>query len=294
MGGRGSGRSGLIPQKKQRVESCRRLDAVTHGAGVVQQQMPEGGGVREFGTCPQCRRAVRFLYQPKGKSSACRACLGLTYASTQASGTAAGELLKNPALLSEAFEQAGRWVEGFERGQAEVKDLNEAMRIIEAGGSVGMVPQDEPARDETGKAPLSSETFENLRVSPDASLQERVIAQDVVRSTRLIEKVESLLAGGVENHVNRLGDVQVVPLRVDSWAKLAHLWVALANLRAARSGVATSIHEQRQGEGEKSLATMLDEAMMRNNWCDRDGYSIEELKAAAEGRALPEPDDEQK
>ena len=54
------------------------------------------------------------------------------------------------------------------------------------------------------------------------------------------------------------GVVSQVPLRVDSLAKLGNLYVALSNMRAARSGVATEISEARSpNKGESYRETML-------------------------------------
>ncbi len=117
------------------------------------------------------------------------------------------------------------------------------MSIIEAAGT--------PARDA-----LTSDILKDARISDDATLQERVIAADIARSTELLDKIETVLNDGHENHVDRSGIPSRVPLRVDSMSKLIHAWAALSNLRATRSGVATSIRETRDaGDTRKNWDT---------------------------------------
>lgn len=124
---------------------------------------------------------------------------------------------------------------------------------------------------------LSTEVLKAARVPADATLQERVTIVDIAKATSLLEKIEEILASGHENHVGRDGTAQVVPLRVDSAAKLLHAYVALSNLRAARSGVVTSIREVRRtderptfdpagmSEEEADAVHLLTERMAQRN-----------------------------
>ncbi len=247
----GGFRSGRHRDKRAQVEDAARLDARKHGAGLVRQTVAGTDAVREMGLCPQCRRPVRWLYKPQGEEAACRLCHGLIYRSKAENSTIADKVRKAPQLICIALDDAEQWLEGVRQGHSDAGKLSNAMNIISAANSANIVP-DAP----TKAAPLSSETFDGLNVPDDATLQERVIAQDVTRATAMIERIESLIEGGQENHVNRMGEVQRVPMRVDSLAKLGHLWVALSNLRAARSGVATQITEARTKVEERRVDVM--------------------------------------
>ncbi len=250
--------------------------------------MPEGGGVREFGTCPQCRRAVRFLYQPKGKSPACRHCLRLTYASTQTSRTPAGQLLKNPALLAEAYSGAAEWLNGLEEGRPDERKWSAIVQIFEAAEGAAIVQAQAQAAAQDGHELTAEFLKAQARQLPsDASLQERVIAQDVVKTTELMERVEGMITRGEENHVNRRGEASVVPMRVDSLSKLGNLYVTLSNLRASRAGIATEIHETRNGEAASSISQLIDAALEKSGARDRDGYTMAELKAMAQDQPIP-------
>jgi hypothetical protein len=113
---------------------------------------------------------------------------------------------------------------------------------------------------------LTNDILKDARISDDATLQERVIASDISRASDLMSKIELIIDSGEENHVNRKGAAQIVPLRVDSASKLLHCWIALANVRAVRCGVATSIRETREAsETRQSVsvqAVMNDPAAM--------------------------------
>lgn len=192
--------------------------------------------------CPKCARKVKTLFAPHGAAPACRYCHALINRSKAQSGTTLARVRKSPELLAFALDDAALWIEGKEGGTADAGRFNDAMNIITATNEIASEPK---------RAALSSEIFEGLTVPDDASLQERVTAQDVTRATALIERVESIIESGEENHVDRLGVVSKVPLRVDSFSKLGHLWIALSNLRAARAGLATTITEQREVKPDK-------------------------------------------
>ncbi len=161
------------------------------------------------------------------------------------------------------------------------------MQIFEAAEGAAIVQAQVKAADRDGSE-LSAEFLkEQARQLPsDASLQERVIAQDVVKTTELMERVEGMITRGEENHVDRKGKPRVVPMRVDSLSKLGHLYVTLSNLRASRAGIATQIHETR-GEAASSIAQMIDAALEKNNARDRDGNSFADLKTMAQEKPLP-------
>jgi hypothetical protein len=278
MGGIGSGwkRSG----KRLTAEEVQRVDAIEHGAGVIMRETPTGGA-RRLGKCEKCGRGVRWLYIV-GNATACERCQKLTRASRQLSGTARGELRKDPALLGQALHGAGAYLDSIESGQADENTLREAMRIIEAAAAMPL-----PAATKTTEAhmitpsnALTSEIISGATVPADASLQMRVVASDVAKTTFLLEKIEKLIEEGTENYINRFGEISRVPLRNDSFCKLLHAYIALSNARAARSGVATQIIENRSESSVSALTEALRRAMTGHH--DRDGFSIEDLEAIAE------------
>ena len=153
-----------------------------------------------FGTCPKCGRAVKYLYRPAGEAAACRECHGLSYDSTQQWRTPAGELRANLALLGEAYDHAGEWLTELQKGRADAGKWNQAMRIFDAA-SDGQIVQAQ--LEDAGSQLSATLNAEALKVAPDATLQERVIVQDVVRATQLMEHIENIIEGQTEAHVSR-------------------------------------------------------------------------------------------
>jgi hypothetical protein len=276
----GNFRSGNRREKKRLVEECRRLDAIRHGAGTVEVEVLGGDALLKFGVCPQCGRACKHLYEPRGEALACRECLNLTWASNQSQGTATGQLLKNPALLNDAYRRAAGWLEDVAEGQADQREYEQAMKYITAAEGAEIVQaQTEAAALEAASGDGLRELLEAeaARLPADATLQERVIAADVVKATRLMEKIEQHIESKEENHTSRDGISSKVPMRADSFSKLGHLYIALSNLRATRAGLATQIRESR-GEGSKpSMSDSLLEAMLRAGWKDKDGIPMAQL-----------------
>jgi hypothetical protein len=271
MGGRGSGykRDG----KRLTAEQVQKVDAVEHGAGIVTRSTPTGGE-RRLGACAGCGRGVRFLYIVDGVT-ACERCSNLTRQSRQQSHTAREELRKHPALLGAALDTANNFIEASAAGAPDVKDWEKAMRILEAAPTaVPLAPADA----------LTSQIIDAATVPDNPTLQERVIMSDVAKTTKLLEHVERLIESEEENLIDRLGESSKKPMRIDSLAKLGHLWVALSNVRAARSGVATEITEKRTTP-TSGLTNAIRAAMKGGR--DRDGYSLDELEAIAEGKVFP-------
>jgi hypothetical protein len=272
MGGLSSGwkRDG----RRLTTEQVQRVDAITHGAAIVKRETPTGGEKR-FGACGICGRGVRYLYIVDCVTG-CEKCLKLTRASRQQSHTAREELRRAPELLGRALDTAGTFIEAAEVGVPDLKDFEKSMRILSAGAtqSAGpIVPADA----------LTSAIIDAATVPDNPTLQERVIMSDVAKTTKLLEHVERLIESEEENHIDRLGDSSKKPMRIDSLSKLGHLWVALSNVRAARSGVATEITEKRTTP-TSGLSNAMRAAM--NGGRDRDGYSLDELEAVAEGKVL--------
>jgi hypothetical protein len=273
MGGIGSGwkRDG----RRLTTEQVERVDAISHGERIIVRKMPSGGEAR-FGACGICGRGVKWLYIVAG-TVGCEKCLKLTRASRQNAHTAREEIRKEPALLGRALDTAGTFIEASAAGAMAVKDWNEAIRILSAGATQSAGPV----------APvdaITSQIIEAATVPDDASIQQRVIIADISKTTKLLSKLENLIESGEESHIDRFGDSSKKPMRIDSLAKLGHLWVALSNVRAARSGVATAISEVRGGASGGNLAAALRESMKGER--DKDGYSLDELRAAAEGKVL--------
>ncbi len=274
MGGLSSGwkRDG----RRLTTEQVQRVDAIAHGAAIVTRETPTGGEKR-FGACGICGRGVRYLYIVDAVTG-CEKCLKLTRASRQQSHTAREELRRAPELLGRALDTAGTFIEAAEVGVPDLKDFEKSMRILSAGAtqSAGpIVPADA----------LTSAIIDAATVPDNQTLQERVIVADISKTTKLLEKIESLIEGGFENHINRLGEVNPVPLQVRSLTQLGNLWVALSQVRAARAGVATAINEQRNGTGGNLEAAF--KAVISGGHRDRDGYDMAELEAMAAGSTLP-------
>jgi hypothetical protein len=161
------------------------------------------------------------------------------------------------------------------------------MRIFEAAEGAAIVQAQAEAVEPDGHELTAELLQEEARQLPsDASLQERIIAQDIVKTTKLMERVEAIIEGGEETHVNRRGKASKVPLRVDSLSKLGNLYLALANVRAVRAGIATQIHETR-GEAASSISQLIDAALEKSAARDRDGNSFADLKSMAQEKPLP-------
>ncbi len=260
--------------KKTTTEDCRRFEAmdVTHERVTIHTH---NGGSRVLGRCPRCDRPTRFLYQPPGQDVACRKCHNLTYTSTQAEHGPRGDLLKTPALLRVAVAGVSKYLD---EGRTDEGLLMDSLKFIGAANEL-------PARSVPAitAAPEVIPPGAALHLPDDASLQERVTVSDVVKTTRLMERLESIIESDRENHINRAGEVSEVPLRVDSLAKLGHVWAALSNLRATRAGLVTEIYEQRGGGKEKgqSLNEIM-RASLKNH--DPEYARLCEIE---EGRALP-------
>jgi hypothetical protein len=274
MGGIGSGwkRDG----RRLTTEQVQRVDAITHGERVVLRSTPTGGE-RKLGACAGCARACRYLYQIDAKVL-CERCHHLTRASRQQSHTAREELRRAPELLGQAIETANNFVEASAAGLPDMKEWSEAMRILSAGATQSAGPV-APADA------LTSAIIEAASVPNNPTLQERVIMADIAKTSKLLEKIESIIDGGEENYTDRTGVSSKKPMRVDSLSKLGSLWVALSQVRAARAGVVTAISEQRNGTGGNLEAAF--KAVISGGHRDRDGYDMSELEAIAEGKVLP-------
>jgi hypothetical protein len=179
--------------------------------------------------------------------------------------------------LGQAIETANNFVEASAAGLPDMKEWGEAMRVLLAGST--------PSGPTTPADALTSAIIEAASVPKNPSLQERVIMADISKTTKLLEKIESLIEGGTENHINRLGEVNPVPLQVRSLTQLGNLWVALSQVRAARAGVATAINETRNGTGGNLEAAF--KAVISGGHKDKDGYDMAELEAMAAGKVLP-------
>jgi hypothetical protein len=140
------------------------------------------------------------------------------------------------------------------------------MRIIEAGAIT-------QATTTTPANALNSDIIGATIVPEDATLQQRVIIADISKATSLMERVEQLIESEKENHIDRSGEPSRVPMRIDSLAKLGNLWIGLANLRAARSGVAVEI-AQKETASVSTLAQAFREARENSGALDKDGYSL--------------------
>ncbi len=269
MGGIGSGwkKEG---GRKLAAEDVTRVDALKYGSGIVTRLTPTGGE-RKFGICAACGRGVRFLYIVQGVT-ACEKCNKLTRRSRQQSHTAREELRRAPELLGRALEAADNLIEAGAAGAPDPKEWSAAMRIIQAGAA--------PTTTTAPADALTSDIISANAVPPDATLQQRVIASDVAKTTQLLERIETMIESGEENYIDRSGITARVPLQTRSLVQLGNLWVSLSNARAARAGVATSIAAD-SSPPQSSLLSAIRASMKGQR--DKDGYSIEELEAAAQG-----------
>jgi hypothetical protein len=196
-------------------------------------------------------------------------------------------LRKNPGLLAGAYSGASEWLNGLEEGRPDERKWSAAMQIFEAAEGAAIVEAQVQAADQDGSELTAALLQEEARHLPSgASLQEKLIVQDIVKTTKLMERVEGMIERGEENHINRRGEASKVPLRVDSLSKLGNLYVTLANVRAVRAGIATQIHETR-GETASSIAQLIDAALEKSGARDRDGNTFSDLKAMAQEKPLP-------
>jgi hypothetical protein len=280
MGGKGSGwkRAG----KKLAAEDVQRVEALSwvlsHGGPILTRQTPTGGQVRQ-GVCSGCKRAVRYFYLVEHEAK-CERCHGLTRATRQQAHTAKEELRHDPALLVQALEATDKWADDMKNQTGDDAELKAAVRILSAASAPSSLPPTAP-RDA-----LTSKLIAQAQVRAEAGLQERVVSSDIASTTALLEKVQAILDDGHENIVNRLGEPGRVPLTVSSLTKLIHAYVAVSNVRAARSGLATEIVASRdEGTGVNALTAAL-RASMAGTF-DKDGNSIDELEKLAAGGFTP-------
>lgn len=81
-------------RRKTTIEECRRVtahEAAHIGAATVEKPVAGSSAQRLWAKCPQCEKAVRFLFLPPGSQVwACRSCHQLTTQKRQERGTRAG------------------------------------------------------------------------------------------------------------------------------------------------------------------------------------------------------------
>lgn len=198
---------------------------------------------------------VRLLYRYRQRV-ACITCQNLKHASKHASKLQ--QRAKKPKAIKIALRDGEKWLDGFQQGKKDNRRYSDFIGIIMSTNEHEQITRDD-ARD-----------FEKL--------QSRVIVADVVKSSALMAKIEATIAGGTEHKVTRAGDSIEVPLSVDSLSKLAHAWAALANLRASRSGLATTTIEMRDSEKGDDTIERLKNAMRENNWRTQTGQTFAELE----------------
>ena len=259
MGNHASGRRRAT--KRPTFEDLERRDARDFGTRV--EAMPDGGA-REIGLCPACHQGAREVFKRPGASGtgqecfACRRCLraeGVRHKSENASGTIAARLRQAPQLLGEAIEAATIYAHDLESGTPpDEKRFLFAMGIFNAAADQA---PDEP--------------------TPLAKAQAQIIADDLARTSKLVDHLETLIFSGEENHVNRKGEASVTPMRPDSLAKLGNLYLSALNVRANRAGIATTISERQEVEGKRSVGDMFREALATTGHVTMQGHSYADV-----------------
>ena len=228
-----------------------------------------------MGLCPQCGQGAREVFRrPNARGAApecfaCRRCLraqGVRHKSENERGTIAERLRQVPALLGEAIEAASDYAQDVQSGtMPDQRKFLFAMGIFNAAA-------DQSPDDETTLA----------------KAQAQIVADDLGRTTRLVDHLEKMIFEGVENHVNRKGEASVTPMRPDSLAKLGNLYLGALNVRANRAGIATSISESHATENAGSVGDMFTKALRDINAKTAQGYSFADV---LDGRQLATPDD---
>jgi hypothetical protein len=194
----------------------------------------------------------------------------LIYRSKAEYSTQAAKVRKTPGALTDALNNCGAWLDSVGSGQPQKERFVNAMKTLDILATAPEI--------------LSSELLSGVEIPEDATLQQRVVMADVVKATALMERIETMIASAEENYVNRHGETSVIPMRVDSTAKLLHAWTRLADVRATRSGVATSITESR-AKVEKS--EKLDVSVLLSDPASAEAAHILTERMAAQ---RPKPD----
>jgi hypothetical protein len=122
------------------------------------------------------------------------------------------------------LDEAAAYVWSVEQGAPDEARYNKAMPILHAASENAITPDDVSEFDE---------------------LQTKIVTDDILKMTSLMQHVETLIYAGTEQHTDRKGETREIPIRPDAVAKLGHLYIAAANVRANRAGLATTISETR-------------------------------------------------
>ncbi len=252
---------------RTRVEDAQRvfgLDyARQHGTPVETRKTPTGDTF-EVSLCPKCERAARYFFTVEGVTG-CRKCLNLTYRRESESGTIAEKLRQEPALVGEALHTLKSALES--PSGTEQPDFADAMTTLSAAAQ--MLPSEAK----------TDEVF--------AEIQAQIVGDDLKTTTEILAVIREKILSEKENHTDRFGVSNQIPMRPDALNKLVNAWATVANVRANRAGIATSISERRNlGDGPESVRDALTRALKERGHRARGGLTLEQLENA-ELPALP-------
>ncbi len=252
------------------IEEVTRLDALEVAETIVERRTPTGG-IRRAGACPQCGRGVKWLYLLDGLTK-CEKCHGLQRRVRQENHTLRATVRANPELLGAALDRAEAANLTDARG---LESLANATKVFSAA-AVTLSPESEQILDATD-APSG------------ASLQTKILLNDIARCTGLMDKISGIIEAGQESFTDRTGIATKVPLTTRSLSQLVAALAALAQVRAARSGLACEVIENRATVGGTLEAAF--KSVIAGGHKDKDGFDMRELEAIAQGKVLcPVPD----
>ncbi len=241
MGGWGSGRHRA---RRSTVNLIRRVEALgAFGVRSVRVPMPRGGS-RLLGTCPQCGRPVRYLYEPPGTAPACRRCHRLTFESNQRQHAPTRALSRAICeapeqmrpLLKSARDSLTCWIENPNENR---KSYHNAMRTFDAALAVwSETPDTAPgALLRSEDAPLESA---NINLPAIRAEQARIIGEDVVSSEWLLNRL--------------LTAIKATPDGSKELSRLVHAFVSVSNLRETRAKMLGDLVERMQSETPRPSA----------------------------------------
>lgn len=250
------------PRTRARVEDAPRVDALNYcrsnGLPTIKSAMPTGEPF-EWGTCPKCEQPRRYLFEVDA-ATVCRRCAGLVYRSKSESNSVAGRVRSDPAKA-----------EGLALGTMQnALNTNDGAQLDRAAHTLEIVV--------TMPAATSGDA------APDflGRVQEAVLRDDLAKTSALLERVAARLFSGEETRVDKRGNVDKIPMRPDSEARLIGAFCSLSNLRANRAGLATQMHAAQQDRPE-SLRDLLTRRMLEDDHKTPEGVSLREILDA--GRA---------
>jgi hypothetical protein len=138
-------------------------------------------------------------------------------------------------------------------------------------------------------SPESEQILDATDAPSGASLQTKILLNDIARCTGLMDKISGIIEAGQESFTDRTGIATKVPLTTRSLSQLVAALAALAQVRAARSGLACEVIENRATVGGTLEAAF--KSVIAGGHKDKDGFDMRELEAIAQGKVLcPVPD----